>query len=407
MPAYFNEPRRKATQDAGRLAGLQVIDIINEPTAAAIAFGVQEGFLSDQAVARYRERILVYDLGGGTFDATLMELSGRRFQTLATAGDVHLGGIDWNQRLADYLATTFRETHGIDVRQDAIAAQTLLAEAEDAKRALTTRDAVDIHLAFDGRRLGVHVTREIFEHMTEDLVARTSFTINKLLRDATLEWNDVTRVLMVGGSTRMPMIQKMLRRESGQEPDRSLSPDEAVAHGAAIYADLLLNSADRPQIDVTNVNSHHLGVLGVEKGTGRPRTRDSDPPQHAAPGARRGEVRHRQGESTQCGGESRGRRRCQRSARHPDRQMRGPRSAAATARRHQCGSPVSLHSRRPLVGQSLVTPRPKRSQPDDRAGGGHVRQRDPVVAAAHCRRFAARDPGADAAASSGRQRPEL
>jgi molecular chaperone DnaK len=275
VPAYFNEPRRKATQDAGRLAGLDVLDIINEPTAAAIAFGVQQGFLSDKGVARYRERVLVYDLGGGTFDATLMELNGRRFSALGTAGDVHLGGIDWNRRLANYLATAFQETHGVDVCADPIGAQTLLAEAEDAKRALSTRDEVVIHLAFDGHRLGVRVTREMFEHMTEDLVMRTSFTINKLLRDASLDWDDITRVLLVGGSTRMPMIQEMLKRESGQDLDRSLSPDEAVAHGAAIYADLLLHAADteRPQVEVINVNSHNLGVLGVEKETGRPRTK--------------------------------------------------------------------------------------------------------------------------------------
>ncbi len=275
VPAYFNEPRRKATQDAGRLAGLEVIDIINEPTAAAIAFGVQEGFLSEKGVARYRERILVYDLGGGTFDATLMDLSGRKFCTLGTAGDVRLGGIDWNQRLADYLATTFRETHDVDLRADPIASQTLLAEAEDAKRALSTRDEVVIHLAFEGHRLAVRVTRAIFEHMTEDLVQRTCFTVNKLLRDASLEWDDVTRVLLVGGSTRMPMIQEMLKRESGMELDRSLSPDEAVAHGAAIYADLLLHTTDsqRPELEVTNVNSHNLGVLGMEKATGRQRTR--------------------------------------------------------------------------------------------------------------------------------------
>ncbi len=275
VPAYFNEPRRKATQDAGRLAGLNVIDIINEPTAAAIAFGVQEGFLSETGVARYRERILVYDLGGGTFDATLMDLNGQKFCTLGTAGDVHLGGIDWNQRLADYLATTFRETHDVDVRSDSIAAQTLLAEAEDAKRALTTRSEVIIHLAFEGHRLAVRVTRAIFEHMTEDLVQRTCFTVNKLLRDASLEWDDITRVLLVGGSTRMPMIQEMLRRESGKELDRSLSPDEAVAHGAALYADLLLHTGDaqRPDVVVTNVNSHNLSVLGIEKATGRTRTR--------------------------------------------------------------------------------------------------------------------------------------
>ncbi len=285
VPAYFNEPRRKATQDAGRLAGLEVIDIINEPTAAAMAFGVQEGFLSEKGVARYRELILVYDLGGGTFDATLMELKGRSFRTVATAGDVRLGGIDWNQRLADYLARTFHETHNVDLRIDPVAAQSLLAEAEDAKRALTTRDEVIIHLAFERHRLAVRVTREIFEHMTEELVQRTRFTVNKLLRDSSVTWGDVTRILLVGGSTRMPMIQDMLARESGMSLDRSLSPDEAVAHGAAVYADLLQHASDaeRPQIQVTNVNSHNLGVLGLEKATGRARTQVLIPRNTALP----------------------------------------------------------------------------------------------------------------------------
>ncbi len=150
----------------------------------------------------------------------------------------------------------------------------MLAEAEDAKRALTTRDEVTIHLALEGHRLSVRVTREMFEHLTEDLVQRTAFTVAKLLRDTATAWSDVTRVLLVGGSTRMPMIQRMLAQESGMTLDRSLSPDEAVAHGAAIYAGLLQRKAEseRPQFEVTNVNSHNLGVLGFEKATGQTRT---------------------------------------------------------------------------------------------------------------------------------------
>jgi molecular chaperone DnaK len=273
VPAYFNEPRRKATQDAGRLAGLEVLDIINEPTAAAIAFGMQKGFLSEEGQAHDRELVMVYDLGGGTFDATLMELEGRRYRALATAGDVHLGGIDWNRRIVDHLAMLFEEEHGIDMRKDAVGWQVLMAEAEDAKRALTTRSEASVHLSFDGHRSRILFTRQEFESLTEDLLQRTLFTIRRLVRDAKLEWSDLTRLLLVGGSTRMPMISEMLSNETTLELDRSLSPDEAVAHGAAIYADLLqsYDGTQRPEVEVTNVSSHDLGVLGIETETGRPR----------------------------------------------------------------------------------------------------------------------------------------
>ncbi len=273
VPAYFNEPRRKATQDAGKLAGLDVLDIINEPTAAAIAFGVQQGFLSQSGEATAKELVLVYDLGGGTFDATLMELEGNRYQAIATSGDVFLGGVDWNGRIVDRIADAFSEQHGFDPRLDPEGFQALMMEAEDAKRGLTSREEVMIHFAHEGMRTQTALTREEFETLTEDLVQRTLFTIQKMLRDAKLTWNDVTRVLLVGGSTRMPMIQRMLEDESGKELDRSLSPDEAVAHGAALYADFL-TSADyetKPEASVINVNSHDLGVLAIEATTGRRR----------------------------------------------------------------------------------------------------------------------------------------
>ncbi len=153
VPAYFNEPRRKATQDAGRLAGLDVIDIINEPTAAAIAFGVQEGFLDDAGLAHAPEKILVYDLGGGTFDVTLMSIEGSRYEALATAGDVFLGGADFDNRVVDYIAEMFQEQHGVDPREDAGALQRLMQEAEDAKRTLTARAEVNVAFKHDGMAL--------------------------------------------------------------------------------------------------------------------------------------------------------------------------------------------------------------------------------------------------------------
>lgn len=271
VPAFFNEPRRKSTQDAGRLAGLEVLDIINEPTAAAIAYGVQQGFLSETAESKEAEKILVYDLGGGTFDATLMAIDGFNYDAVATVGDVHLGGIDWDARIVDHVANHFLERHDVDPRKDAAVYQCLLQEAEDAKHSLTARNEVSIHFAHEGRRARITLTRDKFESMTIDLLERTRFTVNNLLRDAGLVWGDLTRVILVGGSTRMPMIERMLRNESGKPVDSSLSPDEAVAHGAAIYAGLLMASgrSERPRLAVRNVNSHDLGVLGIDPRTKR------------------------------------------------------------------------------------------------------------------------------------------
>ena len=275
VPAFFNEPRRKATQDAGALAGLEVIDIINEPTAAAIAYGIQQGFLTPKGESRAKERLLVYDLGGGTFDATLMEIDGKHYNALATAGDVYLGGIDWDRRIVDYLAEAFASKHRIDPRENPAGLQRLLREAEDAKRTLSAREQMTITFEHGGDVVRVPITRQQFEEMTADLLDRTRFTVTSLLQEANLKWDDLTRLLLVGGSTRMPMVQRMLEEISDKKPDRSLSADEAVAHGAAVYAGLILGSeaGTAPEVTVRNVNSHNLGVLGKEKTTGRPRNR--------------------------------------------------------------------------------------------------------------------------------------
>ena len=273
VPAYFNEPRRKATQDAGRLAGLNVVDIINEPTAAALAFGVQQGFVNAEGRTEELETVLVYDLGGGTFDVTIMEIEGNDYRAIATAGDVYLGGIDWDERIVDHVAEQFQIQHGVDPRKDPSHRLRLLAEAEDAKRSLSQRDEVVIRFAMDGKRVQVSLDRDEFETLCGDLIDRTMFTTRKVLKDAGRTWKDVTRLLLVGGSSRMPMVQNMLESESGLKVDRSLSADESVAHGAAIYAGILMNS-DKPdanRISVSNVNSHDLGILGVDSNTGSPR----------------------------------------------------------------------------------------------------------------------------------------
>ncbi|PAY17032.1 hypothetical protein CKO51_23655 [Rhodopirellula sp. SM50] len=272
VPAFFNEPCRKATQDAGRLAGLKVLDIINEPTAAAITYGVQQGFLGAGVANERRETVLVYDLGGGTFDVTVMEIEKGNFNTIATAGDVYLGGIDWDSRLVDLIAEAFLAEHGIDPRDDPQAEQELLRKANQTKHALTQREAVTVAFANDGRRLRTEITQKQFSERCVDLVERTIMTVHLVLDDAGIDWPDLTRLILVGGSTRMPMIRDELQQLSGMELDRSLSPDEAVSHGAALYAGMLSAGAnDKTGISVSNVNSHDLGVLALDPKSNKPR----------------------------------------------------------------------------------------------------------------------------------------
>jgi molecular chaperone DnaK len=273
VPAYFDEVRRKATQDAGYIAGFEVIDIINEPTAAAVAFGFQKGLLARDQRGSSRQNILVYDLGGGTFDVTVMELSEHDFTALSTDGDVQLGGRDWDQRLVDYVAEEFIRRFGIDPRDDANTAGRLWRECEDAKRTLSARSKACIACDYQGEAVRLEVARQTFEEITRDLLDRTAFTTRHTLQAAGLDWQQISRVLLVGGSTRMPAVYKMLRELSGLEPDRSVSPDEAVAHGAALHAGLLLDQHQgrSPSFSITNVNSHSLGVVATDIKTRRSR----------------------------------------------------------------------------------------------------------------------------------------
>lgn len=273
VPAFFDDPRRKGTQDAGKIAGLDVLNVINEPTAAAIAYGVQEGFLNSKGESERTERVLVYDLGGGTFDVTLMEIDGKSYKAIATDGDVYLGGVDWDHRLIDLAADAFLKKYGgKDPRKDPAAMTRWLHEAEEVKRALSAREQTNFACDFNDKKLRVPISREQFEELTADLLERTRFTVSSLISEAGFSNSKITRLLLVGGSTRMPMVKKMLEEEFGRAPDQSLSADEAVAHGAAIYAGLLLSSekGTPPKVSVRNVNSHTLGVLGIERETGRP-----------------------------------------------------------------------------------------------------------------------------------------
>lgn len=265
VPAYFDEVRRKATMDAAYMAGLELLDILNEPTAAAVAFGFQEGFLGREG--RDGERnILVYDLGGGTFDVTVMALSGRRFTVLATDGDVRLGGQDWDERLVALATEEFFGRFGIDPREDPSALGRLWRECEDAKRTLSARERVTLAFDYRGQGLRMQVTRTQWEELTADLLERTLFTTQRTLEAAGLTWEQIDRVLLVGGSTRMPAVVRKLRELSGKEPDQSVSPDEAVAQGAALHAGLLWerHRGRPPRLRIRNVNAHSLGVVAAD-----------------------------------------------------------------------------------------------------------------------------------------------
>ena len=233
VPAYFDELRRKATADAGEMAGLKVVDIVNEPTAAALGFGEQLGYLSSHGMPREEITVMVYDLGGGTFDVTLLKLAANNVKTLATDGDVQLGGHDWDKRLVDYAAEAFRKSYSVDPREEPAALNRLYQVVMEAKHSLSARSRSAIRVEHRGCSLDVPIAREQFEEMTADLLERTAYTSRQLIAAAKLQWKDVNRVLLVGGSTRMPMVPAMLEKLTGIQPDRTVNPDEAVARGAA------------------------------------------------------------------------------------------------------------------------------------------------------------------------------
>jgi molecular chaperone DnaK len=268
VPAYFDDTRRKATHDAGRIAGLDVIEILDEPSAAALAYSFQR----DAAVPP-SSVVLVYDLGGGTFDATLVRLSRRHFQTVAIEGDVRLGGKDWDDRIVNHVAEQFLRTHGSDPQSDPQSLVLLQASAERAKRTLSKLPQTSVTCTHAGKVLTVPLSRNDFETLTRDLLMRTRLTVMQLLRAAGLGWEQVERVLLVGGSTHMPMTGQMLRELSGKEPDHSLAVSEVVARGAALHAGIVAARSGEPQgnlsdaardelADVIEVNviAHSLGV---------------------------------------------------------------------------------------------------------------------------------------------------
>lgn len=275
VPAYFDEPRRKATADAGEMAGLRVLDIVNEPTAGALAFAETLGYLSPDSAPQRSMTVLVYDLGGGTFDSTLLRLAPGSVKMIATDGDVQLGGYDWDMRVLNHVADAFLQAHGVDPRSDIHATSRLYRDVVEAKHTLSSRTHAKIRLDHAGHHFELELTRQAFEAMTSDLLERTAYTTRQLLAAAKLDWKGVDRIFLVGGSTRMPMVLRMLEQISGIRPDHTVNPDEAVARGAALYAHWLLSKstpgAKPAPFDVTNVNAHSLGVEGIDTETMRKR----------------------------------------------------------------------------------------------------------------------------------------
>jgi len=272
VPAYFDETRRKATQDAGRIAGVEVLDVLDEPTAAALAYAHtpthgETDLRPDQLKPGESKTVLVYDLGGGTFDATLVRLGRKRFQTLAIEGDVRLGGKDWDDRIVDHVAEEFIARYGSDPRADPVALANLHAVAERAKRTLSKLPQAGLTCTHAGHVLTTTLTRADFETLTRDLLIRTRLVTQRALAGAGLTWPQVDRVLMVGGSSHMPMTAQMLRELTGSTPDRTLAVSEVVARGAAIHAGIVaaaeLQAAAREALgDVVEVHvlAHSLGI---------------------------------------------------------------------------------------------------------------------------------------------------
>ena len=283
VPYYFNDARRKATQDAGRIAGLNVIDIINEPTAATLTYAWNRGELGAKAAGFDRPHLaLVYDLGGGTFDVTVVHYTPTHFRVLATDGDVQLGGIDWNDRLVNHVAAEYKSRHGTDPLESPATLQMLRHDCDQAKIVLSEKQSATITCRHQGKAVNITVTRQQFEELSADLLQRTADTTELVLEQAKVTAAQLDAIVLVGGSTLMPIVPQMLKRITGKEPYQGLSPHTAVAQGAAIHAAILeakyrgqkTESAERIRkwlgnVKQEDVNSHGLGVAARNPKSGK------------------------------------------------------------------------------------------------------------------------------------------
>lgn len=257
VPAYFNDAQRQATKDAGKIAGLDVKRIINEPTAAALAYGLDN---------ENEQKIMVYDLGGGTFDVSIIEIGDGVIEVLSTNGDTHLGGDDFDDVIIKYLIDEFKKAEGVDLSNDKMALQRLKVEAEKAKKELSSATTTNINLPFitataDGpKHLDINLTRAKFDELTHELVERTAVPVQNALNDAGLNSSDITKVLLVGGSTRIPAVQDKVRQLMGKEPNKSLNPDECVAIGASIQGGKLAGDAGAGEILLLDVTPLSLSI---------------------------------------------------------------------------------------------------------------------------------------------------
>ena len=257
VPAYFNDAQRQATKDAGKIAGLEVKRIINEPTAAALAYGLDEG---------KEQKIMVYDLGGGTFDVSIIEIGDGVIEVKSTNGDTHLGGDDYDQKVINWLVSEFKAKEGIDLSGDKMAMQRLKEAAEKAKKELSSTSTSNINLPFitataDGaKHLDINLTKAKFEELTNDLTERTAIPVQNALKDAGYSASDINKVLLVGGSTRIPAVQEKVKQLMGQEPSKTLNPDECVALGAAIQGGKLAGDAGAGDILLLDVTPLTLSI---------------------------------------------------------------------------------------------------------------------------------------------------
>lgn len=260
VPAYFNDAQRKATQDAGKIAGLDVLKVINEPTAAAFAYGISK--------VDTNQNILVYDLGGGTFDVTIMSVTPEDIIIKATGGDKNLGGFDFDNRLFEHVQNIFEDEHDIDIYDDSEALQDLREKAEACKKSLSRRAKAKITVSSQGQTVKVDITKEEYDEMIKGLLDRSGLIMDMVQEESGLAYKDIDKILLVGGSTRMPQIQEMIVNRTGIQPSLDVNPDEVVAIGAAYQAKLLENEAEGKESsfkrNIQDVNSHSLGVITVD-----------------------------------------------------------------------------------------------------------------------------------------------